>query len=155
MNKDEFLYDVFLTSHTRTTRKNTPIELYHAYLEDPPQNDIEAFLELGAQFTAFVRGCKLPSIEPLFGKKEVWWCLNNNKLFGINLYNKKPRLTFCGVDERMLREIYPKYRFKGTDQFSQWICNESEVTVNDLIDLFEIRLNDFLPEDQHYGFNTE
>ncbi len=154
MNKDEFLYDVFLTSNTRTTRDNTPIELYHAYLEASPQNDMDAFYEFGAQITAFVTSCRLPGIEPEFAKKEVWWCFEDNKLFGINLYSAKPYLTFCGVDERMLKEIYPEYPFRWTSQYSQWICQNSEVTVIDLIELYEIRVNDFLPEHLHYGPDT-
>lgn len=154
MNKDEFLYDVFMTSNTRTTRDNTPIELYHAYLDDPPHNDMDAFYELGAQITTFVTSCRLPGIEPEFAKKEVWWYLGNEKLFGISLYSVKPYLTFCCVDERMLKEIYPEYPFRPTTQFSQWICQKNEVTVGNLIELYEIRVHDFLSEHLHYSPDT-
>lgn len=145
MNKDKFLYDVFLTSETYTTRENTPIELYHVYLEHRVPNHMDTFLELGAQITAFVRGCQLPTIEPVFAKWDVWWCLKQDKLFGISLYSKKPHLTFCGVDEQMLTEIYPEYSFRPAIQHPlQWICRDSEVTVDDLYGLFEIRVQDFL-----------
>lgn len=141
--REKFLYDAFLTRHTRTSpqRSDTPIEIYNAYLE---QNiDINKLCEIGADIMNFVMGCGLKRIEPVFMRKHIWWCFASKKLFGLNLFQHRPYLTFTGLDQRLLDEVYHKenYEFEYREQYSQYVC-KSEVGVKDLITLFEIRVED-------------
>ena len=71
-----------------------------------------------------------------FGVKTIFFSAEDKRLFGINLYSSRPRLTFCNVLEEETRAIVPQYGFTSYPQYSQLVCQRGP-SVEDLRPLFE------------------
>ena len=71
-----------------------------------------------------------------FGVKHIFFFAGNIRLFGINLFSSRPRLTFCGITEAEVRRVVPQYEFTAYPQHSQLVCQRGP-TVEDLRPLFE------------------
>ena len=143
---ESFLYDAFLMRHTRTSLRtgDTPIDVYNAYLAN--EVGIDRLCELGAEIMNFVMECGLEGIEPVFMQKHIWWYFASEELFGINLFQRRPYLTFHGLGWDVLEDIYEGgYEFRYREQYSQFVCLQ-DVSVEDLIDLFELRIADVSPD---------
>lgn len=71
-----------------------------------------------------------------FGVKHIFFFAGNTRLFGINLFSSRPRLTFCGITDAEVRGVVPQYEFTAYPQHSQLVCQRGP-TVRDLRPLFE------------------
>lgn len=71
-----------------------------------------------------------------FGIKHIFFFSENIRLFGVNLFSSRPRLTFCGITMEEARHIVPQYQFTAYPQYSQLVCQRGP-TVEDLRPLFE------------------
>jgi hypothetical protein len=71
-----------------------------------------------------------------FAVKHIFFFSGDRRLFGINLFSTRPRLTFCGITEEIARSIIPEYNFTSYPQYSQLVCRRGP-TVEDLCALFE------------------
>ena len=75
-------------------------------------------------------------LRPRFGVKHIFFFAGDIRLFGINLFSSRPRLTFCRTTEEEARSIVPQYNFTSYPQYSQLVCHRGP-TVEDLQPLFE------------------
>lgn len=71
-----------------------------------------------------------------FGVKTIFFSAEDKRLFGINLYSSRPRLTFCGITKEEAISIVPQYDFTAYPQYSQLVCQRGP-SVEDLRPLFE------------------
>lgn len=99
------------------------------------QNRDGELYSLGANLQALIQeqGWKLTH---RFGVKHIFFFAGNIRLFGINLFSSRPRLTFCGITEAEVRRVVPQYEFTAYPQYSQLVCQRGP-TVEDLRPLFE------------------
>ena len=99
------------------------------------QNRNGELYRLGAELKNFIQeqGWELTH---QFGVKHIFFFSGNRRLFGINLFSSRPRLTFCGVTERDVRSIVPEYSFTSYPQYSQLVCHRGP-TIGDFRPLFE------------------
>ena len=75
-----------------------------------------------------------------FTVKHIFFFSGRIRLFGINLFSSRPRLTFCRVTEDEVRLIVPEYGFTPYPQYSQFVCHRGP-TVEDLRALYEFIYN--------------
>ena len=71
-----------------------------------------------------------------FGVKHIFFLSGDKRLFGINLYTSRPRLTVCDITQEEARSVVPQYNFTAYPQYSQLVCHRGP-TVKDLQPLFE------------------
>lgn len=71
-----------------------------------------------------------------FSVKHIFFFFGDRRLFGINLFSSRPRLTFCQVTEEDVRSIVPEYNFTPYSQYTQLVCQRGP-TVEDLQPLYE------------------
>ena len=71
-----------------------------------------------------------------FTVKHIFFSSGHKRLFGINLFSSRPRLTFCNVTEEEVRSLVPEYSFTAYPQYSQLVCHRGP-TVEDLRVLYE------------------
>ena len=93
---------------------------------------------LGAHLQALIEE-KGWQLTRRFGVKHIFFFAGNIRLFGINLFSSRPRLTFCGITEAEVRRVVPQYEFTAYPQYSQLVCQRGP-TVEDLRPLFEYTL---------------
>ena len=75
-----------------------------------------------------------------FTVKHIFFFSGGRRLFGINLFSSRPRLTFCRVTEENVRSIVPEYSFTPYSQYSQLVCHRGP-TVENLRVLYEFIYN--------------
>lgn len=71
-----------------------------------------------------------------FSVKHIFFFFGDRRLFGINLFSSRPRLTFCQVTEEDARTLVPEYNFTPYSQYSQLVCQRGP-TVEDLRPVYE------------------
>ncbi len=103
------------------------------------QNRNGELYRLGATLKNFIQERQW-ELNHQFAVKHIFFFSGNRRLFGINLFSSRPRLTFCGVTERDVRSIVPKCSFTAYPQYSQLVCHRGP-TVEDLSPLFEFIYN--------------
>ena len=99
------------------------------------QNRNGELYKLGAELKNFIQGQGW-ELTHQFGVKHIFFFSGNRRLFGINLFSSRPRLTFCGVTEGDAKSIVPDCGFTAYPQYSQLVCQRGP-TVEDLRPLFE------------------
>lgn len=99
------------------------------------QNRDGALYRLGAELKNFFQeqGWELTHE---FTVKHIFFFAEGRRLFGINLFSSRPRLTFCNVSEEEARVIVPNYDFTSYPQYSQLVCRRGP-SVEDLRPFFE------------------
>ena len=99
------------------------------------QNRDKELYSLGADLQALIQeqGWELTL---RFGVKTIFFSAEDKRLFGINLYSSRPRLTFCSVSKEEARVIVPQCDFTSYPQYSQLVCQRGP-SVEDLRPLFE------------------
>ena len=80
-----------------------------------------------------------------FTVKHIFFSSGGRRLFGINLFSSRPRLTFCEVTEEDVKSIVPEYSFTAYPQYSQLVCHRGP-TVEDLRALYEFIYNNNAPQ---------
>ena len=99
------------------------------------QNRDRELYSLGADLQALIQkqGWELTL---RFGVKTIFFSAEDKRLFGINLYSSRPRLTFCSITKEEAGSIVPQYNFTAYPQYSQLVCQRGP-SVEDLRPLFE------------------
>ena len=121
------------------------IEMFEALIPEllrkryEEQNRDGELYRLGAELKNFFReqGWELTQE---FSVKHIFFSSGNRRLFGINLFSSRPRLTFCRVTEEEVRFFVPEYGFTPYPQYSQLVCHRGP-TVEDLRALYEFIYN--------------
>ena len=103
------------------------------------QNRDGELYKLGAELKNFFREQRWVLTQE-FSVKHIFFSSGNTRLFGINLFSSRPRLTFCRVTEEDVRSIVPEYSFTPYPQYSQLVCHRGP-TVEDLRALYEFIYN--------------
>lgn len=65
-----------------------------------------------------------------FTVKHIFFFSQGRRLFGINLFSSRLRLTFCSVSEEEARVIVPDYNFTSYPQYSQLVCQRGPSVEN-------------------------
>ena len=99
------------------------------------QNRDAELYRLGAELKNFFREQRW-ALTQEFSVKHIFFFVGDSRLFGINLFSSRPRLTFCRVTEEDVRSIVPEYGFTPYPQYSQLVCHRGP-TVEDLRALYE------------------
>ena len=99
------------------------------------QNRNGELYRLGAELKNFIQEQQW-ELNHQFAIKHIFFFSGNRRIFGINLFSSRPRLTFCGVTEGDVRSIVPECSFTAYPQYSQLVCQRGP-TVEDLRPLFE------------------
>ncbi len=99
------------------------------------QNRDGELYRLGAELKNFIQKQGW-DLTHQFTVKHIFFFSRNRRLFGINLFSSRPRLTFCGVTESDVRSIVPEYSFTSYPQYSQLVCDRG-TAVEDLRALYE------------------
>ena len=99
------------------------------------QNRNGELYRLGAELKNFIQEQQW-ELNHQFAIKHIFFFSGDRRLFGINLFSSRPRLTFCGVTEEDGRSIVPECSFTAYPQYSQLVCQRGP-TVEDLRPLFE------------------
>ncbi len=99
------------------------------------QNRDGELYRLGAELKNFIQEQQW-ELTHQFGVKHIFFFSGNRRIFGINLFSSRPRLTFCGVTEKDVRSIVPECSFTSYPQYAQLVCHRGP-TVEDLRPLFE------------------
>ena len=99
------------------------------------QNRNGELYRLGAKLKNFIQEQQW-ELNPQFAIKHIFFFSENRRLFGINLFSSRPRLTFCGVTEEDVKWIVPECNFTAYPQYSQLVCHRGPA-VEDLRPLFE------------------
>ncbi len=99
------------------------------------QNRDGELYSLGANLQALIQE-QAWELTRRFGIKHIFFFAEDIRLFGINLFSSRPRLTFCGITEVEARCVVPQYEFTVYPQYSQLVCQRGP-TVEDLRPLFE------------------
>ena len=102
-------------------------------------NNAEEVYEYGAELMNFVhrQGWNL-TVQ--FTVKHIFLFSEGRRLFGINLFSRSPKFTFCSITEESLEDIVPDYEFVPFPQYSQFACRRGP-TMQDLQPLFEFIYN--------------
>ncbi len=103
------------------------------------QNRDGELYRLGAELKNFFQEQGWELIHE-FTVKHIFFSSGHKRLFGINLFSSRPRLTFCEVTEEDVRSIVPEYSFTAYPQYSQLVCHRGP-TVEDLRALYEFIYN--------------
>lgn len=108
------------------------------------QNRDGELYRLGAELKNFFReqGWELTQE---FSVKHIFFSAGDRRLFGINLFSSRPRLTFCRVTEEDVKTIVPEYNFTPYPQYSQFVCHRGPA-VEDLRALYEFIYNSNLSQ---------
>ena len=108
------------------------------------QNRDGELYRLGAELKNFFREQRW-ELPQEFSVKHIFFSSENRRLFGINLFSSRPRLTFCRVTEEEVRFFAPEYSFTPYPQYSQFVCHRGP-TVEDLRALYEFIYNNNLSQ---------
>lgn len=102
-------------------------------------NDLEEVYEYGMELMNFIQeqGWDL-TIQ--FLVKHIFLFSGNRRLFGINLFTKRAKFTFCHITEKDVKAIVPDHEFIFFPQYSQAACRPGP-TAQDLRPLFEFVYN--------------
>ena len=121
------------------------IEMFEALIPEllrkryEEQNRDGELYRLGAELKNFFREQRW-KLTHEFSVKHIFFFSGRTRLFGINLFSSRPRLTFCRVTEDEVRLIVPEYGFTPYPQYSQLVCHRGP-TVEDLRALYEFIYN--------------
>ena len=121
------------------------IEMFEALIPEllrkryEEQNRDGELYRLGAELKNFFREQRWELTQE-FSVKHIFFSSGNRRLFGINLFSSRPRLTFCRVTEEEVRFFAPEYSFTPYPQYSQFVCHRGP-TVEDLRALYEFIYN--------------
>lgn len=99
------------------------------------QNRDGELYKLGAELKNFIQKQRW-KLTHQFGIKHIFFFAGARRIFGINLFSSRPRLTFCGVTEKDVKSIVPDCNFTSYPQYAQLVCHRGP-TVEDLRPLFE------------------
>lgn len=99
------------------------------------QNRNGELYRLGAELKNFIQEQQW-ELTHQFALKHIFFFSGNRRIFGINLFSSRPRLTFCGVTEKDVKLIVPNCSFTAYPQYAQLVCHRGP-TVEDLRPLFE------------------
>ena len=99
------------------------------------QNRDGELYRLGAELKNFIQEQGWELIHE-FTVKHIFFFFGGRRLFGINLFSSRPRLTFCQVTEEDVQAFVPEYNFTPYSQYSQLVCQRGP-TVEDLRPLYE------------------
>ena len=100
------------------------------------QNRNGELYRLGAELKNFIQEQRW-ELTLQFAIKHIFFFCRERRLFGINLFSTRPRLTFFGITEETAQSIVPECDFTSyPTQYSQLVCHRGP-EVADLRDLFE------------------
>ena len=108
------------------------------------QNRDGELYRLGAELKNFFREQRWVLTQE-FSVKHIFFSAGNTRLFGINLFSSRPRLTFCDITEEEAESIVPQCDFTSYPQYSQLVCHRGP-TVEDLRALYEFIYNNNLSQ---------
>lgn len=99
------------------------------------QNRDGELYKLGAELKNFIQEQQW-ELTHQFALKHIFFFDGDKRIFGINLFSSRPRLTFCGVTEKDVKSIVPECNFTAYPQYAQLVCHRGP-TVEDLRPLYE------------------